>query len=337
MSFRRKCLLLVPPCLNHLRAHQNSLTTDPDVIAEFTSALNSSRLCTLQILHCSSLGDSFVLTFLPLLTTPYLRELDLSAINMTRASVTALVDYVKSNRCRLGRLHCNANSLTLSGARRIVSAIGENSSLQSVKLDDLHIDDDAATIAVEDKTIGWQECNQSLFVLLQSNSMYMARVKAESLALLRYSRALFLHLGAHGTRNGGVSRSSQSFGAPSPFFNLPAEIQQEIISYLAPSLSHRQRMRIVHFAADITTLFPSDPQSIGVHGRMKQFAETGFGKRSPPQQRQPFEGSWRPPVWWECHCEIHLQASCRCLRRWKREMRDMWLTRVACNVYENPP
>jgi len=331
--------------LRELCLSGNPLTTDPDILAEFTSALNSSRLCTLQILHCNSLGDPFVLTFLPLLTTPYLRELDLSAVSMTRASVPALIDYVKSNRCRLRRLQCNANSLTLSGARRIVRAIRESSSLQSVKLDDLHIDDDAATIAAEDKTIGWQECNQSLSALLERNSVYMARVRAESLALLRYSRALFLRLGAHGARNGARklasasrdSRSSQSFDAPSPFFNLPVEIQQEIITYLAPSLSHRQRMRIVHFAADVTTLFPSDPQSVGVHGRMERLAETSFGKRSPLQQRQPFEGSWRPPVWWECHCEIRLQASCRCLHRWKKERRDMWLTQVACNVYEHLP
>lgn len=258
---------------------------------------------------------------------------------MTQAIVPTLADYVRSNRCRLDHLHCNANSLTLSGARTIVSAIEENYSLRKVRLDDLHID-------VEDRTIGWQWCNRALSVVLQRNSVLMARVKDESLALLRYSRALFLRSGTGGVENGvhtfgslsRRSRTSQSLDAPFLFFDLPAELQQEIISYLAPSLSHQQRMRIVYFAADATTLFYSHRQSNGTRGWTKQLearVKTGFGRQSPSRQGQPFEGSWRPPMWWECHCLTDLQSSCRCLRRWKREMRDIWLTQVACNAYEH--
>ncbi|KAH0826606.1 hypothetical protein J3R83DRAFT_4969 [Lanmaoa asiatica] len=332
--------------LRELCLSGNPLTTDPGVIAEFASALNSSRLCTLQILHSSSLGDSFAQVFLPQLTTPYLRELDLSAINMTRAIVPTLADYVRSTRCRLERLQCNANSLTLTGARRIVSAIEENSSLRCVRLDDLHIDDQAAAVVAEDRTIGWQGCNRALSAVLQRNSARMALVKDESLALLRYSRALFLRSGMGGVTNGvhtfaslsRRSRNSQSFDAPSPFFDLPAELQQEIISYLAPSLSHQQRMRIVYFAADVTNLFHSDRRSNETRGRTKQLealVKTGLGRRSLSQRRQPFEGTWRPPLWWECHCSADLQPSCRCRRRWKREMRDIWLTQVTCNAYEH--
>ncbi|KAF8137477.1 hypothetical protein EV363DRAFT_1536124 [Boletus edulis] len=329
--------------LRELCLSGNPLSTDPDVIAEFTSALNSSHLCTLQILHSSSLGDSFAQVFLSQLTTPYLRELDLSATNMTRAIVPTLADYVRSTRCRLERLLCSANSLTLGGACRIVSAIEENYSLRSVRLADLHIDDHAAAVGAEDRTIGWQGCNRALSAVLERNSIYMSRVKVESLALFRYSRALFLRSGT-GAKKSGVhkfaslslrSRNSRSSNAPSPFFDLPTELQQEIISYLAPSLSHQQRMRIVYFAANARTLFHPIRLSNGV--RTKQLearVQTGLGRRLAPQQGQTFEGSWRPPIWWECRCPADLRPSCRCLRRWKREMRDIWLTQVACNTYE---
>ena len=315
------------------------------MISEFTSALNSSRLCTLQILHSNSLGDSFTWVFLSQLTTPYLRELDLSAINMTQAIVPTIADYVRSTRCRLDRLQCNANSLTLSGAHKILGAIEDNYSLRNVRLDDLHMDDLITAATIEDRATEWQRCNRALSDVLQRNSMLMARVKDESLALLRYSRALFLRSRMGGVKRGTYtlaslsqrSRNSQSFDAPSPFFDLPAELQQEIISYLAPSLSHQQRMRIVYFAADATTLFHPHRQSNGMRGRMNQPeapVKSGFGRRSPSYSGQPFEGSWRPPVWWECLCPTDLKPSCRCLRRWKREMRDVWLTQVACNAYE---
>lgn len=263
---------------------------------------------------------------------------------MTQATVPILANYVRSTRCRLERLQCNANSLTLSGARNIVNAIEENYSFRNVRLDDLHLDDQAA-VAAEGGTIGWQGCNRALSVILERNLVYMARVKKESLTLLRYSRALFLRSGMGGVENSQTfatlsrrSRDSQSFSAPSAFFDLPAELQQEIISYLAPSLSHEQRMRIVYFASDITTLSSRDPRSNGVRGRAKgreAVVKTGLGRRAYSQQEQPHEGTWRPPMWWECRCSADLRASCRCLRRWKRERRDIWLTQVACNTHEH--
>jgi len=262
---------------------------------------------------------------------------------MTRAIVPTLADYVRSTRCRLERLQCNANSLTLSGACSIVSAIEENYSLRNVRLDDLHIDDHAAVVAAEDRTMGWQACNRALSVVLQRNSAQMAQIKNESLSLLRYSRALFLRSRRGGAKKKFASlprpnRNSQSFNTHSPIFDLPDELLQEIILYLAPSLSHQQRMRIVHYATDINTLFLPGLRSNGIRDRTKQReapVKTGLGRGSPSQQGQPFEGTWRPPMWWECHCTTDLHPFCRCLRRWKREMRDIWLTRVACNVYEH--
>ncbi|KAF9225846.1 RNI-like protein [Gyrodon lividus] len=336
VAFLRNNIVLRELCLSG-----NPLTTDPEVIAEFASALNSSRLCTLQILHNSSLGDPFVQALVPRLTTPYLRQLDMSAINMTRAVVPVLVDYVKSPRCRLERLQCNANSLTLGGARMVVNAIEEgNYTLWKVNLDDLHIDEHDGDGEI--RTIAWQEGWRVLSAAVQRNLDYKVQLREQSLALLRHCRALFLRSGGMG---GSVcsfasvsccNRNSRSAGPP-PFSRLPVEIQQEIISYLAPSLSHRQRMRIVCFAADITTLSQLGHKSDAARGckkNLETFVRTGLGKRSTSQQRQPFEGTWRPPTWWECRCPIEAQANCCCLRRWRKERRDMWLTQVACDAYE---
>ncbi|KIJ11201.1 hypothetical protein PAXINDRAFT_119093 [Paxillus involutus ATCC 200175] len=330
--------------LRELCLSGNPLTTDPEVIAEFASALNSSRLCTLQILHTTSLGDPFVRTFVPMLSTPYLRQLDIPAINMTRAVVPILADYVKSPRCRLERLQCNANSLTLAGARTVVNAIEEgNYTLWRVNLDDLHADEHDG--GAEMRTIIWQEGLRVLSAAVQRNLEHKVQIRDQSLALLRCCRALFLRSGT--VRDGAgtfppvsvYNRNSRSFGLLPPFFLLPVELQQEIISYLAPSLSHQQRMRIVCFAADITTLPQLGCELDSVLGRgknMDNFSRTGHGKRSTSQRRQPFdsEGTWRPPTWWECRCPIEVRANCHCLRRWRQEMRDMWLTLVGCDAYE---
>ena len=250
---------------------------------------------------------------------------------MTQVIVPTLANYLRSSRCRLYRLQCNANSLTLTGAYKIIGAMEENYSLRNVRLD-LHIRDQTGAMTVEERLLEWQRCNRTLPAILRRNSKLMAQVKSQSLSLLRSSRALFLQSGTAR----GLS-SSQCNGNSSLFFSLPVEIQQQIISYLAPSLSHEQRMRIVYFASDTATLFNFHPELNGAYSwtqRLKARVMTTFGRTLPSQRGQPCEGTWRPPIWWECHCPSNFRASCRCLRRWKKEMRDVWLTQVACNSYE---
>ncbi|KAH7886924.1 hypothetical protein F5I97DRAFT_1073310 [Phlebopus sp. FC_14] len=329
--------------LRELCLSGNPLTTDPAVIAEFASALNSSRLCTLQLLHSSSLGDPFVQAFLPRLTTLYLRQLDMSAISMTHFVVPLLIDYVKSPRCSLERLQCNANSLTLQGARLVINAIQEsNYSLCKVNLDDLHVHEDDG--AGEERTLAWQQGWRVLSAAMQRNLRLKVQVKEQSLVLLRCCRALFLRSGTEGVSGRAVSfasvssrnRNSRAVDGPSRFFDLPTEIQQEIIAFIAPVLSHQQRMRIVRFAADVSTLPEIDHKLRAVRGRTRNLESiiwTGLGKR-PVSQQKPFEGSWRPPTWWECQCPSGAQATCRCLRRWRRERRDIWVTQVACDAWE---
>jgi hypothetical protein len=56
----------------------------------------------------------------------------------------------------LDRLQCNANSLTLPGARKVISAIeSDNHSLVKVNLEDLHINDYDSN--GEERILAWQE------------------------------------------------------------------------------------------------------------------------------------------------------------------------------------
>ncbi|KAG6332112.1 hypothetical protein ID866_6980, partial [Astraeus odoratus] len=319
--------------LRELCLSGNPLTRDAKVIAEFVTALNSSRLCTLQLLHCNLLSDPFVRAFLPALASPYLRHLDMSAVNMSRAVVPIIVDYVKSPWCRLERLQCNANSLTLPGARMIINAIQRfNHSLGKVNVDDQHtVEDDGDT---EERAIAWQESWRILSNTTHRNLVYKTEVRGNALALLRYCRALYLRSGKRQHPRSFASVSNRNRDSchlePFQFSNLPTELQLEVIAFLAPALSHQQRMRIVLYAADINTL-PRISSGPGVqHGRSKPLIRG----RSPAVERKPFEGSWRPPEWWECQCHPDYRSVCSCLRRWKRERRDMWLTKVGCDTWE---
>lgn len=319
--------------LRELCLSGNPLTRDVDVIKEFVTSLNSSRLCTLQLLHSSSLSDPFVQAFLPGLTTPYLRQLDMSAINMTRAVVPIIVDYVRSPRCHLERLQCNANSLSLPGARSIVDAIEKfNYTLGKVNVDDQHMDDDGGN--AEERAIAWQEGWRILSSATRRNFESKIVVKTQAIALLRYCRALYLHPAQRESPNPlqpafVSSRKSLGYRESCLFFKLPLEIQLEILTFLAPTLSYQQLVCVVRYAADITSLpRVSHGPMINLGGSKTIVARDGVSA----VERQPFEGSWRPPEWWECRC---LSFNCSALRRWKRERRDIWLTEVGCDTWES--
>ncbi|KAG2041260.1 hypothetical protein BDR03DRAFT_947398 [Suillus americanus] len=334
--------------LRELCLSGNPLSTNADVIGQFTTALNSSRLCTLQLIHNGTLSDNFIRAFLPSLNARYLRQLGLSATNITRVVVPTIIEYVTSSRCRLDRLQCNANSLTLPGAREIISAIErENYSLFRVNLDDLHIDEYDGD--GEERTLAWQEGWRILNDAAQRNLTKKIWVKKQAVALLLYSRALFLRSGMRDLHGGApdfasvsafnrlsASVKSDIISAPSMFFQLPEEIQQEIIALLAPDLSHRQRIRVVAFAADFRTL----PQLYEPHlepantAHLPASMRAGLSRQADTTAKVPYEGSWKPPAWWECACPEEKRRNCRTLHRWVRERRDVWLTRVGCDVWE---
>lgn len=174
-------------------------------------------------------------------------------------------------------------------------------------------------------------------------------VKKQAVALLLYSRALFLRSGMRDLHGGApdfasvsalnrlsASVKSNIVSAPSMFFRLPEEIQQEIIAFLAPDLSHRQRTCVVAFAADFRTL----PQLDGPHleptntTHFPAFIQAGLSRQVDITVKVRYEGSWKPPVWWECACPEGKRRNCRTLQRWAREKRDVWLTHVECDTWE---
>ncbi|OJA21584.1 hypothetical protein AZE42_04117 [Rhizopogon vesiculosus] len=334
--------------LRELCLSGNPLSTNEDVIAYFTDALNSSRLCTLQLIHNVTLSDTFIRVFLPRLRTQYLRQLDLSAISLTSVAVPIIMEYVSSPRCRLDRLQCNANSLTLPGAREIISAIeSKNYSIVKVNLEDLHIDEHDGDS--EERTHAWQQGWQILNNAMQRNLRRKMLVKKQAVDLLLYSRALFLRSSMRDTRDDNIvfasisasnrlsaSIKSNVISTLLMFVSLPAEIQQEIIALLAPDLSHRQRMRVVAFAADIRTLPQLDKPNLQpvntVH--FPAFMRARLSRKEDTTNNILHEGSWRPPAWWECACPEEGRTHCRTLRRWVRDMRDVWLTDVGCDVWE---
>lgn len=333
--------------LRELCLSGNPLSTDADVIAQFTTALNSSRLCTLQLIHNGTLSDTFIRAFLPSLNAPYLRQLGLSATNTTRIAVPAIIEYVTSSRCKLDQLQCNANSLTLPGAREIINAIErENYSLFRVNFDDLHIEEYDGDDG--ERALAWQEGWRILNNTTQRNLKKKIQVKTQAIALLLYSRALFLRSGMRDLHGGAPDFASVSalnrlsanientISAPSMFFQLPEEIQQEIIALLAPDLSHRQRIRVVAFAADFRTLPHLDEYHLepANTAHLPTFMRANLSRQVGTTTKAPYEGSWKPPLWWECTCPEVERRNCRTLHRWKRERRDVWLTRVGCDVWE---
>ncbi|KAG1728857.1 uncharacterized protein EDB91DRAFT_1253282 [Suillus paluster] len=81
------------------------------------------KLCLLDLetMHAPVIHDgtfSDTLYFFSALAARYLRQLDLSAISITRVVVPTVIEYVTSPRRTLGRLQCNANSLTLPSTRK---------------------------------------------------------------------------------------------------------------------------------------------------------------------------------------------------------------------------
>lgn len=263
--------------------------------------------------------------------------------------VPTIIEYVASPRCRLDQLQCNANSLTLPGAREIINAIEhENYSLFKVNLDDLHIDEYDGD--GEERTLAWQEGWRILNNTSQRNLTKKIRVKKQAVALLLYSRALFLRSGMRDLHGGALldfasvsalnrlsaGVKSNIISAPSMFFQLPEEIQQEVIALLAPDLSHRQRIRVVAFGADFHTLPQLDEPRLepanAVH--LPAFMRASVSRQTSATAKVPHEGSWKPPAWWECACPEEKRRNCRTLHRWERERRDVWLTHVGCDVWE---
>ncbi|PCH35007.1 RNI-like protein [Wolfiporia cocos MD-104 SS10] len=277
--------------LKELFLQNNAFSGAPEVVADFTEALNSSQLEVLSLTTNPRLSDAFIERFLPALDAPFLRDLQLSVLGMTSRSAAHIIEYISSHRCRLRNLSANGNRLGTRGVRFITRALKRhNFSLTTVEMFSnglFEADASEETSGSEDADTRagaqiWQESVNELRRILVRNAQLKHATEREALGLLRYARALLFRPRGSSAESftptvesrALVPRRSENLLAvigtpvellatlhpPSfPFTKLPMELQLYILSFLAPTLSSAQRLRIYTFAASPATLPPLLP------------------------------------------------------------------------------
>lgn len=273
--------------LKELFLQNNAFAGEPEVVAAFVEALNTSRLETLSLTTNQALGDTFAAQFFPVLDALFLREIQLSVMGLTYHSAPHIIEYLSSSRCRLSTLRVNGNRLGIRGGRGIVRALQRhNFTLTKLEMYANGIADaDASseTTGSDDDGAGtmmWSDKQKELDRLLTRNMHLKRATGREALSLLRYARAVLLRPSNDGTGTGASacmalvpSRSPMdsllsAIAAPYvlsppepafPFQRLPTELQLHTLSFLAPTLSSAQRIRIYTYAASPSTLPPLLP------------------------------------------------------------------------------
>ncbi|KAG7087615.1 hypothetical protein E1B28_013564 [Marasmius oreades] len=272
--------------VKELYLQNNNFTANPEVVLSFTRALNRSKLGTLVLTTNHSLSDDFTRLFFPTLDCPSLKELHLSATGITYHSVPSITDFITSPRCRLRTLRLNGNALGFRGVRKIVSTVENgNFTLLSLELhanqligaqgsEDTSGDDENDAVVTSES---WKDSDSLLKRILTRNLHLKRAVEKEASELLVYSRVVLLRPGK-GSRVGKSSQpcsdscscihdtgtSAPTLDPPGntftfPFTVLPTELQLQILSLLAPTLSPRQRFNIFTYASSPATLPPLLP------------------------------------------------------------------------------
>ncbi|KAJ7630334.1 RNI-like protein [Roridomyces roridus] len=262
--------------LRELFLQNNYFTGDPDTWRSFTAALNASRIELLSLTTNNNLSDGFLQAFLPLLDSPHLREAHLSAIGLTAQSAPTLIEYISSPRCRLHTLKCNGNALGFRCVKSILRAIERhNFSLLTVEMysnnlaapsssDNTSEDDDDDDTGGPASIDAWKASEALLRRLMLRNAHLKRQTEKEALCLLRYARPLLLFSSRSSVRcidcscievsTSGAPQVAPTAPERSPFRALPTELQLYIMSFLAPTLSPAQRIRIYTYASSHATL-----------------------------------------------------------------------------------
>ncbi|KAH9852386.1 RNI-like protein [Lenzites betulinus] len=360
--------------LRELFLHNNVFVGEPNVAIVFALALNSSRLETLSLANNDLLTDAFLAQFLPLLDAPYLREINLSVCGLSQAAAPYLSEYLTSPRCRLHALKLNGNQLRVRGVGSLVHAIRlANYTLLRMELytTGLSKEPEDSDFSAGEESVDvfhgrWQDVETDLKRSLARNSTLKYMVEKEALALLRYSRLLLLRPKARDAAPSTaiVSPCSEScscvqisantlfssIGEPYslstlssspephfPFMRLPTELQLHVLSFLSPTLSAAQRIRIVTYGSSPTTLptllpclpgagcipDPASPQ-FTVGGP----AAGGFGLSSGMMFRKRGGGSVSACANGKCMGAGN-SVVCR-----KEAERSQWLAAVRCTAFE---
>lgn len=301
----------------HLICLKNEFSGHPTTATILADAVNASQLEILSLTSNRHMSDSFVGTFLPALTSNRLRELHLSAMNITRLSLPHIIEYISSKRCKLNVFKCNGNILGWHGVRSIIEAVRDhNYSLTTLELhsnyllDATTIDDTGTNQEISGDV--WKECLQSIHFIVSRNEQLGRETRRQALRLLRYARPVLLHPQSNSAEYNqlsqtplnvtNVKQSNFSFG------NLPLEIQLYILSFISPILSPRQRSNIFNYAASPSTLPSLLPKLTGSTTSRRGGLHHGYSG-----------GRWAG--------QMHSSMG-------SRDEESRWLTIVGCPMYE---
>ncbi|KAJ7451060.1 hypothetical protein FB451DRAFT_1566309 [Mycena latifolia] len=334
--------------LKELFLQNNKFTGDPETFASFATALNTSRLELLSLTSNRSLSDPFVEVFLPFLDSPHLREVHLSAVGLTPLAAPHLIGYISSPRCRLHTLKCSGNSLGFRAVKSIIRAIERhnfsllrvelyaNHAVGSVSSDNTSEDDDDDESGGPASIDAWKASEAQIRRVLLRNAHLKRETEKEALQLLRYARPLLLTSSGHAPSthctdcscvellspgaSSSVAESINSHGFA--FRSLATELQLYIMSFLAPTLSPAQRIRIYTYASSPATLPRAGLFLPGFPGR------TSSSMCVPDPASMPFSMSSGGCAGGKCAGATN-SVLCH-----KEQRRGEWLAAVGCAVYD---
>lgn len=214
--------------LNGSPCMQNKFGLDPVAISAFVTAVNASSITNL-LMNSNRNGPKFISWMLDTLDNTSLRVLNLSRNELTDAHTSPLVRFLVSPRCRLSTLHLNGNHFSFHSVKAINDTLVENVILTTLEC---YVNNFGA----HDQRFMVEQTLKNL----RRNGILCGMVGQEAVDLLRYSQIILL--GSKGDNSG--------------FKTLPVEIILQILSFLGPTLSERQRMRVINCAADRQSLLP---------------------------------------------------------------------------------
>ncbi|TFY70950.1 hypothetical protein EVG20_g2056 [Dentipellis fragilis] len=314
--------LLGNTSLRDLFLQNNCFTADPEIISLFSAAVSTSCLQTLAMSANRNLSDGFLSNFLPALTSSHLEMLHLSAVALTPLSAPYIIDYIRSPRSRsLTSLTLNGNSLGYRAIQAIIQAVQEDN-YTLVKLEITPHESGEESDEESTSMSSWRFSQEVLKALLWRNDDLANRVKAEATVLLKYSRLLLLKPKKAVDSDSALAKEAPRQG----FAKLPTELQLDILSSLAPTLSATQRIRVFRYASDSRTL-PPDPRRLPSLSRDRSISATGLRLR-----RSPVGGITDSAE----SSGSASQLGARTL--WPDvEARLRWLKAVGCEAYEKGP
>ncbi|KAG8716038.1 hypothetical protein FRC11_010764 [Ceratobasidium sp. 423] len=233
--------------LRRLYLAGNNISGSRTSTKAFAQALNRSRVQIVVLANNERLSDKFIIHFLGRLNTPYLRELHLSRVGLTRSSLPMLNKYITSPACYgLRGLHLNANHLSNKGVKDLIgSLLKGNTTLCRMEVFANDVETDGQESSDDAKLP--ETSSAALQLALERNTVRLRRVECGARELLVVARTLFLAREPHAPR---AVHSSSGF----PWQRLLPELQHYVLRFLNITLSDAQTTRICNYASNKATL-----------------------------------------------------------------------------------